>query len=258
MDLMVLGSSASVPAAGDACSGYLVRQESTEILLDCGNGVLANLLGETSLDRISAIFISHCHPDHYLDLVPMRYALRYGDLDCRPRLFVPPGGRAHLAKLGLALRNRADFFDASFELAEYDPGSVLNIDGLWVTFQRTTHDEPTWAFRVEGEGTFVYTADTQWSDDLVRFASGANLLLAEATFPGSVSADQTANHLRAPETGALARAAGVDRLILTHAWPGYDREAMRREAAVVFGGDVETARVSSAFAVGKAMGIAGS
>jgi ribonuclease BN (tRNA processing enzyme) len=250
MELTVLGSSASVPAPGDACSGYLVRQDDAEILLDCGNGVLANLLSETSLPRLSAIVISHFHPDHYLDLVPMRYALRYGGLSCRPHLLVPPGGKTYLAKLGLALRDKADFFEASFDLAEYDPDAVMDIDGLRLSFQRTTHDEPTWAFKVQGEATLAYTADTQWSDDLVRFAKGADLLLAEATFPGYVPADQTANHLRAPEAGALARAAGVERLLLTHAWPGYDREEMRREAAAVYDGEVEAARAVYRFSVG--------
>ena len=43
MRLTILGSSASYADAGRACSGYLIENAGTRVLLDCGHGVLANL-----------------------------------------------------------------------------------------------------------------------------------------------------------------------------------------------------------------------
>ena len=43
MRLTVLGKSPSWQDAGGACSGYLIEEGNTAVLLDCGNGVFAKL-----------------------------------------------------------------------------------------------------------------------------------------------------------------------------------------------------------------------
>jgi ribonuclease BN (tRNA processing enzyme) len=239
MELLVLGSSASTPAAGDACSGYLVRQGETEVLLDCGSGVLSRLQEFTAVERLAAIVISHFHPDHYLDLIPMRYGLRYGlTTPVRPLVLVPPGGTAFLERLGSALREAPHFFNASFEIMEIDPVASVRVGAFTLTFQQTTHDEPTWACAVQGTRRLVYSADTQSSPELERFAAGADLLLCEATYPASVTELPSGNHLTALEAGQLARAAGVRSVMLTHFWPGLSRAHFAAEAASAFGAPV--------------------
>jgi ribonuclease BN (tRNA processing enzyme) len=241
MTLNVLGSSASSPDAGDACAGYLVQQGAVRILLDCGSGVLGNLRLVTEVESLSAIVISHFHPDHFLDLIPMRYGLKYGlTQPVRPRLFVPPGGIAFLEGVGQAIRRSPDFFTDAFQVTEYDPQSPIHIDDLTLTFQRTTHDEPTWACAVQGAARLVYTADTRESVELERFAAGADLLLCEATYPAAAGAltGGSANHLTSHQAGALARSAGARTLMLTHFWPGLDLAVFGEEAARAYGAPV--------------------
>lgn len=243
MELIVLGSSASFPAAGDACSGYLVRQNDTQILLDCGSGVLRQLVSETHLSDLSAIVITHFHPDHYLDLVPMRYGLRYSTQAVAPlRLLVPPGGKAFLEGVGAALRNAPDMFNTCFAVEEYDPRAPLKISELELRFQRTTHDEPAWAVAVQGNALLVYTADTRESPELESFAAGADVLLCEATYPASEPDLPSHNHLTSVQAGDLARRAGVNRLVLTHFWPGFERSRFQQEAEGVFHGPVTLAQ----------------
>ena len=243
MELIVLGSSASSPDAGDACAGYLVCQGQTQVLLDCGRGVLGQLRKVTSVDRLTAIVISHFHPDHFIDLVPMRYGLRYGwDSAVRPRVVVPPGGLRYLAGVGAALRGSPGFFVDSFDVEEFDPGEELTIGDFTLTFQQTTHDEPTWACAVQGTRRLVYTADTQESTDLEDFAKGADLLLCEATYPVRAGALPSDNHLTSHQAGELARRAGVGEVVLTHFWPGLDRSPFAEEAERAFGAPVTLAR----------------
>jgi len=243
MELIILGSSASSPDAGDACAGYLVRQGDTEVLLDCGSGVLGQLRRHTSVDRLSAIVISHFHPDHFIDLVPMRYGLRYGlSGAARPRVLVPPGGRSYLAGVGQALRGNPEFFERSFDLHEYDPRAALPIGELSLSFQRTTHDVPTWACAVDGDARLVYTADTQASAELEAFARDADLLLCEATYPASAGELPSHNHLTSRQAGELARRAGARQLVLTHFWPGIDRSIFAAEAERAFEAPVMLAR----------------
>lgn len=75
MRLTVLGCFGPFPAAGGACSGYLVESGETKLLLDCGSGVLKNLLRVCPLSALTGAVISHLHMDHASDLGVLRYAL---------------------------------------------------------------------------------------------------------------------------------------------------------------------------------------
>ncbi len=77
MRITVLGKSPSWQDAGGACSGYLVEDGGTTLLLDCGNGVFGKLRQRVDYIDVDAILISHLHADHILDLVPYAYALTY-------------------------------------------------------------------------------------------------------------------------------------------------------------------------------------
>ena len=250
MTLTVLGASASCPDANDACSGYLVRQGETALLLDCGTGTIATLRREIDFGQLTAILISHFHPDHFLDLIPMRYGLRYAvrtDRDAgpiRPRLLVPPGGHAYLADLGTALRQNPGFFSEAFRLEEYNPATTIDLDGITISFQRTTHDEPTWAMALTGRdgARLVYTADTKESAEVERLAAGADLLLCESTYPSGADTDGSGHHLSSRQAGDLARRAGARRLMLTHFWPGIPRQRFLDDAERAFGAPAILAR----------------
>ena len=65
MELTVLGCSGSYGApAGGACSGYLVRAGSAVLWMDCGNGSFANLQQHAAVEDLTAVVITHAHPDH--------------------------------------------------------------------------------------------------------------------------------------------------------------------------------------------------
>ena len=77
MRLTVLGKSPSWQDADGACSGYLLEEEGSTVLLDCGNGVFSKLRRFRDYTKVDAVVISHLHADHFLDLVPFSYALTY-------------------------------------------------------------------------------------------------------------------------------------------------------------------------------------
>jgi ribonuclease BN (tRNA processing enzyme) len=237
MRLHVLGSSASSPAPGDACSGYLVSHGSTNLMLDCGSGTLSRLRELTTLEDLSAIYISHFHPDHYLDLITMRYALRYArESHARLPLLVPPGAQWFLMELGLALRRNGGFFTDTFDIREYSATRCMDVGELTLNVQRTTHDEPNWAVGVSaGLTRLVYTGDTRACRDLEDLARGADMLLCEATYP-TVTNLPSDNHLTGRQAGALARRARVRHLVLTHFWPEFERAEIAAEAAAEFDG----------------------
>ncbi|MDR7428280.1 MAG: MBL fold metallo-hydrolase, partial [Armatimonadota bacterium] len=78
MRLTVLGRWSPYPPAGGACPGYLVEAAGQRLLLDCGTGTLANLQSIASIFELTAVVITHLHPDHVLDVFVLKQALEFG------------------------------------------------------------------------------------------------------------------------------------------------------------------------------------
>ena len=91
--LTVLGSGASFPGSGHACSGYLLESGGTRVMLECGNGSVANAAAVTDVTTLDAVVVSHAHADHFVDLYALQAALRYapqGPVGSVP-LYLPAG-----------------------------------------------------------------------------------------------------------------------------------------------------------------------
>ena len=242
MRLIALGTSAAYPEAGSACSGYLVSAQGTNVLLDCGTGVLAQLQRVLAPGRVDAIVISHLHADHFLDIVPFRYALwRSGrsDRPVRPALWLPPGGPAATARLVSAWGAPESFFSEHFDISEYAPRSSLVLGALTLTFAPVRHYVPAYGVRVRGGSTLAYSSDSAPCSELTDLARGADVLLCEAALDDAAEEPpDKRGHMSPAEAGELAAEAGVRLLLLSHFWPGADRAAAAHAAARGFRGNV--------------------
>ncbi len=241
MQLTILGSSAAYPRAGGACSGYLVEEGETKLLVDCGTGVLSNLQKVAALKDVKHIVISHPHADHCFDIIPYRYALmRPLNKALRPHLYLPPGGREALLTIVSAFQGPQTFFSDFFRVEQYDPKAILKLGGISIKFASVKHYINSYAMAICcGSKRLVYSADSGMCDELAELAYGADLFLCEATRGDHDDADW--GHLAAGEVGALSRRAKVKRLLLTHFWPDHDYTLNIKEAEAAFGKPVEVA-----------------
>jgi ribonuclease BN (tRNA processing enzyme) len=217
--LTVVGCSPAWPNPGGAQSGYLIEGESGRLLLDCGPGVLPRLRAKEGWPRIDAIAITHFHLDHWGDIVPWVWGLQFGpaaDLD-PPALWLPPGGRETLTRLGGALGKR-DMFENAFRIEEYADGEPFIAAGSTVTPRRVLHyDMLAFGFRVSQNGTtLAYSGDSGPSDALLELARDADLFLCEATLLAPNPEGGTRGHLAATEAAKVFEASGAKRLLLTH------------------------------------------
>jgi len=264
MRLTVLGKSPSWQDAGGACSGYLVEDNGTRVLLDCGNGVFAKLREQMDYVDVDAVVISHLHADHFLDLVPYSYALTYAprqqpvpvhtwpgtDNPARPVLHAPPGARDTFRRVVGAWGND-DLIENAFDLREYDPAEELDIGPIRIAFQPVPHFTETFAMSftsTTGGGRLIYGADCRPTEDLVKFAKGASVVLLEATLPRP-ERDGQRGHLTSAEAGEHARAAGAARLVLVHISDELDPEWAREQAAGKYDGPVEVASEGAVYEV---------
>jgi ribonuclease BN (tRNA processing enzyme) len=254
--ITVLGKSPSWQDVDGACSSYLVEEQGFRMVVDCGNGAFAKLRRFADYADVDAVVISHLHADHFLDLVPFSYALRFGPSAAapgdaaakRPVLHAPPGAQECFRRVTGAWGSE-DLIESAFTLSEYDPAQVLHAGPLTLRFQPVPHFVDSNAIEITSaaDGTrFTFGADSGPSEDLCRFALDTDLLLLEATLPVPED-DGPRGHMTAAEAGEHGRKARARRLVLTHLTDELDAVAAEEAAEQAFGGAVEIAREGAVY-----------
>jgi ribonuclease BN (tRNA processing enzyme) len=239
MRLTVLGGCGAWPAAGSACSGYLVEHDGFRLLLDPGYATLPRMLEILDAADLDAVLVSHGHPDHCADLNPLLRARALRDERAAPALpvYAPSGALGPVLAL-----DRPGMLDDAIRLAEFTPGDRLTVGPFGVRSWLLPHSRPNAGLRLEADGEcLAYTGDTGPSPDLVPLARGADMLLAEASYPWRVPADMERYLSSARQAGQVAGQAGAGRLILTHLMPGISHEESVRAAADGYAGPVSVA-----------------
>ncbi|MEN3358931.1 MAG: hypothetical protein V7637_2913 [Mycobacteriales bacterium] len=236
--MTVLGGCGAWPAAGQACSGYLVEQDGFRLLVDPGYATLPRLLALVGAEQVDAVFVSHRHPDHCADLSPLLRARALAD---EPPAPLPVYSLAGAVDAVLALDPPRMGADAC-KLRPVSPGSTTEIGPFQVHARLLPHYVPNLGVRISAGGaTLAYTGDAAPHPDAVALADNAALLLAEATHPVRLPEAAIGNLSTAREAGGQATAAGAGRLILTHLWPGTDPATARDAARDTYSGPVDVA-----------------
>jgi ribonuclease BN (tRNA processing enzyme) len=222
MRLTTLGGCGAWPAAGSACSGYLVEHDGFRVLIDPGCATLPVLLESCAATAVDAVLVSHGHPDHCADINPLLRA-RVLTESGAPRLPVYAPRDALNAVLAL---DRPGMLDDGLDLHEFPPGDALRFGPFTVRTWLLPHWLPNAGIRLEADGSsLAYTGDTGPGPSLLELARDVDVLLAEATYVDAVPEDSVRFLSSARQAGELAARAGVGQLILTHLWPGTDPEA---------------------------------
>lgn len=230
-----VGVGAGYARVGEVQSAYLVQGAGTSLCLDLGAGALNALQAHITPHRLDALVISHCHPDHCVDLFALRVWMIWGP------------GRGHRLRV-IAPSDLPDLLGAfagveGWETAfAFEPiGSEHRVGDLTLTTRAVPHSGPTHAIRVDAaEQSITYGADCRHNDALPSLAAGTDILIAECG-DGTTSRAQPV-HMTGDEAGRTAAAAGAGRLLLTHCYPEHDRDATLSAARAAFAGPVDWAR----------------
>jgi ribonuclease BN (tRNA processing enzyme) len=238
MRITVLGGCGAWPAAGQACSGYLVEHEDFRLLVDPGYAILPRLLELVHAEQVDAVLISHGHPDHCADLHPLLRARALGDDP-------PPALPVHVLPCAadpvLAL-DRPGMLEDAYVLCEFVAGDRLEVGPFAVDTWPLPHSVPNAGLRLTAAGrVLAYTGDTGPSPEVVDLARDADVFLAEASYPERVPADAARHLSSALQAGEHAARAGARRLLLTHLLPGTAPEAAVAAARRAYPGEVAAA-----------------
>ncbi|MFI6900994.1 MBL fold metallo-hydrolase [Nonomuraea sp. NPDC050394] len=247
MKVTIVGCSGSFPGPDSPASCYLLEAEGFRLLLDFGSGALGALQRHIDLYDVDAICLTHLHADHCLDLCGYHVARTYGPAAPYPKVpvYAPKDASRRLAAAyGMP---EEPGLETAFDFVALAPGN-FEIGPFTVTAGRVNHPVETYGFRAAHAGRSVaYSGDTGESEELVRLADGADLLLCEASFlegPGL----PRGLHLTGRQAAEHAAKAGVGRLVLTHLVPWHDRLRVLDEASTGgFAGPIELARSGAVY-----------
>ena len=242
MKLTVLGCLGAYPYKGEGTTGYLLESEGYHLLLDAGSTTLIQL--EKILDPLAldAVILSHYHHDHIADLGVLQYYWQLFPKQAE-RNVLPIYGHGedsiHFNELTMA---------GVTEGHDYLQTKQLELGPFSVTFMKTIHPVTCYAMRFVENSTgkiFVFTGDSGYLESFVDFAKDADLFLADTyLFAGN---ERHKAHFTSQESGEIAAAAKVKKLVLTHLPQHGDLEQLKEEAAN--GIPVELAAVQKIFEI---------
>ena len=208
--ITVLGSSAMYATHERACSGYLVEADEKCFWMDAGGGTWRNLQSVLDQPRLDAIFLSHRHPDHTIDLFQCFHFRRYGRTEAMQKIPLYAPAETIERLLGFSPE-----LEEAFDVQTVAAGDAIKIDNTAISFFKMAHPAETVGIRMEnGDEVLAYTADTGPAGDLDGVGAGANLFICEATF--QEADEEWDGHMTAAQAGRAAASAGAERLVLTH------------------------------------------
>lgn len=235
MKLTVIGYWGGFPHIDEATSMYVLEKDDFMLVIDVGSGGLAKFQKYKRIHDIDAVILSHYHADHIADVGVLQHALLVESYMTGSNTVVPfyshDEDDYHFNQLN------HDFTKA----IAYDPRHALNIGPFFIRFLKTKHSVPCYGMRItDGTRTLVYTADSAYQDEWIKFSRDADVLVADCNFYAEQDAAK-AGHMTSEEVATIAKFSGVKKLILSHLPQYGDRTKLIDEAGEIFKGDIELA-----------------
>jgi ribonuclease Z len=185
----LLGTGTPPPAIERFGPGLLVEAGSEKLLFDAGRGVSQRLSQlNMSPSEVEALFLTHLHADHTVgipDLLLVRGLSRSSGRSAPFRVFGPEGTDDMMVNLRKAYRvdGRVAAAADATSADNIVEGVVYERNGVKVTAFNVDHGVsqiPAFGYRIDyGGRSVVISGDTRPSENLVRFAKGADVLIHE-------------------------------------------------------------------------------
>lgn len=220
MKLTVIGSGDAFGSGGRLQTSFHVATEDATFLVDCGASTLIGMHRE-GLDpcSVETIFISHLHGDHFSGLVWWKiHAHHTVRRQEKLTLVGPVGLEKRLYEACEALFPGSGKLPPRFEMEfiEFEAEDPIEVNGTRLTAY--TGEHPSGALsaslRLEHGGKILsYSGDTEWVDDLLKCADGADLFITECYSFDQVSIPY---HLNWQVLSEKLDALGAKQIMLTH------------------------------------------
>ncbi|MBI5001158.1 MAG: ribonuclease Z [Euryarchaeota archaeon] len=149
MRAVFVGTGGSWPSPERNVMAFALGMGREVLLFDCGEGTQRQLMrSSVSFMRISKIFVSHFHGDHFLGIPGLIQSMALNDRKEPLEIYGPAGTEELVQTL-----TRLGYFTPTYEVRVKDmqSGDEVKCDGYSVRCMDASHNVPTLAFAVEEE-----------------------------------------------------------------------------------------------------------
>lgn len=234
MILKILGSGTCVPSLKRNAPSNYVKIGDKQILVDCGSGTLLQLeKAKLNYKEIDIVCISHYHTDHICDLTALIQALNWTPGFDRKKdlvLIGPKGFKDFFENKLKPILNTPRPDTYNIIIKEIDNKIVFS--DFTIESYKTNHNDDSIAYKfTENNKTLVISGDTDYDEDLIKFAENSDILVIECSYPNN---EKVEGHLVSKECGEIAKKADVKKLVLTHLYPTSPKEIRLKETKEIF------------------------
>src|SRR5690625_2974071 len=235
MKLTIIGYWGGYPAKDEATSMYILEKDGFMLVLDVGSGGLAKFQKHKNISDIDAVILSHYHADHIADIGVLQHAILVQAQITGEEKRVPLYG--HIEDEEQFNKLNHDYTIA----IRYNPMNAINIGPFFIRFLKTKHSVPCYGMRItDGKKTVVYTADSAYQTEWVKFSRDADVLVTDCNFYAGQDAS-AAGHMTSEEAATIAERANVRELILSHLPHFGEHDQLLLEAQKVYNGKISLA-----------------
>lgn len=244
----ILGNNSAVPAYERFPTSQLVSFNGDKFLIDCGEGTQMQLMKyKIRYSRISHIFISHLHGDHYFGLIGLINS--FGLLNRQQDLHVyGPSPLKEIIELQLNVASTRLPFELQIHTID-TPGLLVDNEEIKISCFPTDHRIECFGFLFQEKvlprklttqhsapRSYAYCADTRYNEQLLPYVAEANLLYHESTYLDDQHEKAALRfHATAKQAANFAKKASVKRLLLGHFSSQYESiHEFEEEARTIF------------------------
>jgi phosphoribosyl 1,2-cyclic phosphodiesterase len=153
--------------------------EGLNLHLDPGPGALVHSINEgLSPQKLNAVFVSHCHPDHYTDAEVLIEGMTRGMTQKRGSLVADRSVLRGSIVCGPSIsKYHQRMTEQTIEAVPRLKFRLGNIDIFVTQARHTDPDAVGFRFESEESGSFAYTSDTEYFEGISKYYEGVRLLL---------------------------------------------------------------------------------
>jgi len=212
----LLGTGTPLPVMDRFGPSILIEAGEQKFIFDAGRGALQRLMQiNVKYSDVQGVFFTHLHSDHTVGFPDLWLTGWLTNLRETPlQVWGPKGTRAMTANL-----ERAFEFDIKFRISDdkappegvviravdIKEGVVYEKNGVKITAFEVDHApvKPAFGYRIDYAGrSVVLSGDTRYSENLIRYSKGVDLLIHEVASPEALA--------------RLKRSADHDKTIIAH------------------------------------------